>query len=204
MSEQKSEQPGTKPLPRTAEGNLINIFPANGKKYYILADGDAFPIGRWMLWGKFTQQYLSGQDFQTMYNQLDTTERLLDGYTRGKTTFSDIVLHVRAGKEALKSLSAVRFDTGLYLATLFIVGEGENINEWTQAQADEKISDWQAEGYGATDFFDLSARMVIAYLAALKKLAEAMMGIEEDQPTTPDSLAPTASQTTDLSGMTNT
>lgn len=153
----------------------MNTFFANGNRYYILTDNDAFPIARWTLYGKFTQMYLSGQEFQSMYNQFDLIEKDLDAYTKGKGGFTDVAVRVRAAKEHLKEFSKTRYDAGLYIATLFIVRDGENINEWKQAEADDKIQDWATEGYRVMDFLELAGKMLLAYQDALRRSAESLM-----------------------------
>lgn len=47
------------------------------------------------------------------------------------------------------------WDFSLYAASLFITRKGEDLNEWTEAEAEEKVEDWRKEGIHEADFFFL-------------------------------------------------
>jgi hypothetical protein len=164
----------TKSLPRDENGELKSHFQANGKTYRILSESDMFPISRWGLYSKFTAQYLSGQDFQGMYHTLSGINDTVNGYADRTKVFTDIVLSIKAAMEGLMEMSKVRFDSSLYLSTLFILSDGEDITEWSLADADIKIEDWSKEGYRVDDFFTLAGNMAVLYLKELRRLADLM------------------------------
>lgn len=167
---------GSKRLPtHKVTGGILNVFEANGNKYYILGEEDAFPIERWGLYGAWTAQFLSGMSFQSMYNTVSKIRQMLDKYVEREIQFSEITLQAKASEEELIKTTEMRYDSGLYIATLFILKEGEDINVWTKAQADEKIMDWGKEGFGVGDFLSLAAHYAVAYQNALVGLSESLM-----------------------------
>lgn len=47
--------------------------------------------------------------------------------------------------------------------TLFARPEGSDVTQWNQAEAEEWLKDWNAEGYSASDFFALASSRIIGY-----------------------------------------
>lgn len=168
---------GSKPLPKDESGLILNVFHANGTKYYILQESDSFPISRWEVYSRLTSQFLSGMDFNSMYGTLDKIEKMCSSLVTDKSvSFTDIIISLRAAKDNTRALSSARFDSALYLATLFVLAEGEDITTWSIAQADEKLTNWAMEGYGVADFFALAAHYCAAYHTQLQSTAAKIVG----------------------------
>lgn len=47
--------------------------------------------------------------------------------------------------------------------TLFARPEGSDVTKWSQAEAEEWLKDWNAEGYSAADFFALASSRISGY-----------------------------------------
>lgn len=160
---------GIKGLPRDPNtGKILNVFNANGHKYYILTGKDAFPVSRFVNYAQLSAQFMAGATMTNAYAQLQKTGQMLDDVAMQRgTTFSDIAVHIRAQMKELEGLSEARYHTGFYIASLFIIREGEDITKWTFAEADEKIADWAAEKYSGDDFFGLAAHYLAAFSGIL-------------------------------------
>ena len=162
-----------KKLPRHEEtGERQNYFTAQGKTYYIFTEKDVFPMARWGYFRKFAFTFMANADFSNSYIAWDKMLSLCNDFAIGKSKYSELILNCEANKEEIKNLSEMRYDTALYLITLFIVTDGENVVEWTVAQAEEKIEAWKAEGYGIEDFFLLATAFITRYNEKLLMLLE--------------------------------
>lgn len=162
---------GAKELPRHPEtGGILNVFHANGNKYYILTPEDPFPVSRFGWFSKFSMQFMANADFTNAYQRRIKTRELLNAYAEREVKYTDLVLANEAEAEEIKKMSEMRYTPGLYMATLFIYRDGEDAAVWTMAQAEEKIEDWAAEGLGMNDFFLMSGSFVTAYTDLLVEL----------------------------------
>jgi hypothetical protein len=162
---------GAKDLPRHPEtGGILNVFQANGNKYYILTPQDAFPVSRFGWFSKFAMQFMANADFTNAYQRRVKMRELLNDFAARRSEYTDLVLANEAEAEEVRKMSEMRYTPALYMATLFIYREGEDAAMWTMAQAEEKIEDWAAEGLGINDFFTLSGVFVAAYSDLLTEL----------------------------------
>lgn len=171
---------GVKGLPRNPNTNqILNVFEANGNKYYILTGQDAFPVSRFVHYAQLSAQFMAGATMANAYAQLAKMRQMLDdaAMQRG-TTFTDIALHVGAQMKELEGLSEARYHTGFYIASLFIVREGEDISKWSFAEAEEKIGDWAAEKYTGDDFFGLAAHYLAAFSERLTNFLTVTGGVQ--------------------------
>lgn len=158
---------GAKQLPRDPNtGKILNVFEAGGKKFYILTGDDAFPISRWTQWGQFNYMFMAAADFTNAYGKRRDQDKMFDDLAmqRNNVRLSDIIVANQAEMKEIQKMSEARFDALLYIATLFIVGENEDITKWSFPQSDEKIKIWADEGYGEADFLALAAHYAAAYM----------------------------------------
>lgn len=155
---------GAKELPRHPEtGGILNVFHANGNKYFMLTPQDPFPIVRYGWFSKFAMQFMANADFTNAYQRRVKFDGLLTDYVERRAQYKDLILANEAEKEEILKMSEMRYVPSLYMATLFIYREGEDMGGWTMAEAEQKIDDWAAEGFGINDFFSVSAHFVEAY-----------------------------------------
>lgn len=161
---------GAKKLPRNPDtGNYLNVFEAKGKKFYILTGDDMFPVSRWTNYARFNTMFMAAADMTNAYARRQKMDQMFEDLAmqRNGVKISDIILANRSEMKELLGMSEARVETGLYMATLFIVAEGEDITKWSFSQAEEKVQLWADEGYGAEDFFVLAAHCVAAYMEIL-------------------------------------
>ncbi len=169
----------TKRLPRSEEnGRYLNMFPANGKDYFIMSEHDVFPIVRHSWAMKYSFQFMANVDFQTGYNNRVAMSKLFTKWVRQQVEFEELVLKNKSEQDEMLKLSEFRYHAGFYLATLFIKERNENFLQWTLAEAESKIEDWAKEGYGWEDFFELAAIFSPLLLEKHGELALTMMGAE--------------------------
>lgn len=170
---------GVKGLPKDPNtGNILNVFEANGTKYYILTGQDAFPVSRFVHYAQLGAQFMAGAEMSNAYLQLQKLDKMLDDVAMQRARFSELNIHVRAQMKELEGLSVARYHTGFYIASLFIVREGEDIAKWTFAEADAKIADWAAEKYTGDDFFVLAAHFLAAYTDKLTNFLSATGAVQ--------------------------
>jgi len=161
---------GAKGLPRDPNnGNILNVFTAGEKKFYILTPDDGFPVSRWTHYAKFNTMFMAAADMTNAYARRQKMDQMFEDLAlqRNGVKLSDIIVANRSEMKEIQGVSEARFETGLYMATLFIVAEGEDVTKWSFAEAEEKIQAWADEGYGAQDFFVLAAHYVAAYMEIL-------------------------------------
>jgi hypothetical protein len=58
--------------------------------------------------------------------------------------------------DSFKGKYTSRYPAALYICTLFIVRENEDLSDWDFDLANEKIDDWVAENLAVVDFFGLA------------------------------------------------
>ena len=175
---------GVKGLPKNPNtGQILSVFEANGRKYYILTGADAFPVSRFVQYAQLSAQFMAGAEMTNAYAQLVRFDKMLDDVAMQRARFSDLALLVKSQMKELQGISEARYHTGFYLASLFIVREGEDISKWTFAEAEEKIADWSAEKYTGDDFFGLAAHYLAAYTEKLNNFLSVANGGAVAHPT---------------------
>lgn len=165
-----------KRLPRRDDGTLKSTFEANGVKYTIRTADEGVSIHRFNEYQKMSGMLGFATTFQKMYDNHQKSIKLANGVVSGKNTFTDLVLHLNAMQEGILQASEERNSLALYICTLFIIREGEDVTTWSMEQARDKIDDWNREGYHAEDFFFLALGSVTgfknAYLELIERLSE--------------------------------
>lgn len=149
-------------------------FRANGATYYIQLEG--ISVGRFMHFERFVQLATFGTDFMAMF---ETLKQIFQAATSGVDVLKalkdigDLSYNQMA---VIKDRNELKFNNTLMLATLFINRADENLAEWDERLAMEKIKDWSVEGLAMNDFFLLAVRQIEgfrdAYLSPLLQVAE--------------------------------
>lgn len=150
-----------KPISLIENGEYKKDFEANGVKYSILPADKVFNIGR-----------------QTAFYNIDTAFSLNQTPTSIKQRFSEmwhtiirlmsvkgaehsklmekLVTDAMNNDKSFKGELTNRYPAAYYLCTLFIIREGEDLQEWNFEAANKKIDDWVAANIRAVDFFGLA------------------------------------------------
>jgi hypothetical protein len=150
-------------------GKWVTPFMANGKKYHIRSVKEGLGFVRY----KQLKQMLSVVGFNATYaEQIQAFNRMIkaaNSLVTKEPKLDVLFAEIENMKQAIQRTDK-HWDYSLYAATLFITREGEDMNTWSESEANEKIADWQAEGLHEFDFFTL----VILYAMQLSQWWEAL------------------------------
>lgn len=163
-----------KKLPRDNDGNISKFFTANGKEYKITHFDNGVPIERYMAYERLSLGFAYDASFQTMHDNLEDIGKLLNRILAGDSTANVgmVWAALSSMKDGLKSVKGSRFNRAMYVCTIFIIEEGEDVSTWDSSIAERKIENWSKEGYGVQDFFYLAIGSIQGLNDALKKSME--------------------------------
>ena len=131
-------------------------FKANGTEYHIRTVDEGIGLYRWQL---FSSKFFPLAGLDTTLGQLRAwnQEALAEANKIGTQhqNLSALFKALANFDEAMRRTDR-NWDFSLYAATLIINRKGENLDEWTEADAETKIADWRKEGIHEADFFFLA------------------------------------------------
>ena len=133
-------------------------FVANDQKYIILTGEEALGVNRWSAYEKLQSMLGFNTSIQSLVNQIHEIEQDLTKVMQGKSVLLQVVKRVSQLKDAIKGDIEGRFSKALYICTLFIIREGEDISKWSMSDAESKIDDWANEAIAINDFLTLALR----------------------------------------------
>lgn len=129
-----------------------NSFLANGTKYII---HPSLSVERYRHFQRLQVIGGFGSDYQTLYRAVSGAYDLLN---KGK--FADAAVKLNGLLEGIGRETSGQEDPFLLLCTLFVAKQGADLERWSEAEAQDCISDWKDEGYDVADFFKLALRLV--------------------------------------------
>ena len=180
-----NEEPKTvKPLPREPDGSYSRHFTANGVRYTIRTADEGTTIERYTAMKKMGVALGFSSSFEALVREVEGVEGLLNTLVTKEPKLRDTFLRLNNLKRGILETSRTRYDLSLYYCTLFIVRDGEDLTQWVQAEQDEKIADWNAEGYDVHDFLRLGLSTVEGFTAVYARLYEQMANGLMEGPTT--------------------
>lgn len=143
------------------DGKFQREFMANGKQYAILSAEKCFNINRQLAYQNLELIFATNQtptSIKTRFKETyDTILRMLspekDSWTRH---FDKLLRDAMNNYDSFKGKYTSRYPAALYICTLFIVRENEDLSDWDFDLANEKIDDWVAENLAVVDFFGLA------------------------------------------------
>lgn len=144
------------------KGKFPKSFIANKKKYVVMAPNDVFNIDKQMAYHNIKIAFDLNQtptEIKQRFNEaLDTQIRLFDVADKERMQLRQKLLQDALNNvESFKGTLTSRYPPGLFLCTIFIIKEGEDLSQnWTFDKAKEKIDDWLIENYNPFDFFQLA------------------------------------------------
>lgn len=144
------------------DGVFVTEFEANGKKYKVMKPNEVFNISRATAYTNIKIAFdLCQTPTQIKQRFLEIKGYYLQLFRASeseKAVLTDKLLRTIWGAEdAFKGEFTSMYPAGLYICTLFIVYEDEDLAEdWTWDSANEKIKDWHKENLNAYDFFLLA------------------------------------------------
>lgn len=134
-----------------------SITGASGKKYLI---HNSLSEPRYEIMERLNIEIMFGRGPGNMYRELAKVYDLLN-----KAKFADASVSVHNLLNSTAAITDGRKHQMLMLCTLFISGEDEDLTTWSEAEANEKISDWKE--YDVQDFFALALSSLEEYKVAL-------------------------------------
>jgi uncharacterized protein YukE len=141
----------------------------SGKEYFIT---NQLNIKRYAIFQKLSLNFGYGVSFQAWSANMTTLMSILNAIPTGKKTFSDAILHCHAMQKGLLDADNTKYETALYMSTLFINTEDEDITEWSQELAEKKIDDWLE--YDVNNFFLLIQHSINGLKLTTQELENSM------------------------------
>ncbi len=141
---------------------FVTEFEANGKKYKVMKPNEIFNISRATAYTNIKIAFdLCQTPTQVKQRFLEIKGYYLQLFRASETEkarLTDLLLRTIWGAEdSFKGEFTAMYPAGLYICTLFVVAEGEDLAEdWTWENANLKIADWYEENLNAYDFFLLA------------------------------------------------
>jgi hypothetical protein len=129
----------------------------SGKKYIIEND---VSTARYLVFERLqieSQWLISVSAFA---DEMEKVQNLLE--TPKVASASNLVVNIRNG---VARIQRGDYSPLFYIASLFVIEEGEDVTQWSEASAMEKIKDWG--DISASFFLNLAARFLTAYLQGL-------------------------------------
>ena len=146
-------------------------IPASGKEYHI---GKELSIVRFKVLEELEVEFYYGYTMREMFEKLKET--FLD---LNKSKPADAAVKVHNLMTGIADKLDKRQPVMLRICSLFINTKDENLNQWTDDLAEEKIKDWTEEGYAIDDFFSLAANLVPGFMKDYERvLADTLMEAE--------------------------
>lgn len=160
----KPDDYGLRLLPREP-GNpnkFMQQFKTDVHTYQIIGDA-GLGFERYTLFQKLSLKRGFGRDFAQIYEALEKIKLGIAGETTVARLRADSIVSITALQDSVADFGNEQFDAALWLCTLFVLREGEDVASYSETVAEEKIKDWAAYGYSELDFFFLSGNMVPNY-----------------------------------------
>lgn len=146
-------------LPKDAQG-VILPFETPKHKYKVIRPGNPIGIQRYLEFEKLQIPAGMGFSFAEIVTVLKEIELLLGSDKPLAEIRTEAILKTNSLWRGVVDLSKTRFSKTLYLATIFIYREGDDLAKWDMDTATEYLEDWKEAGISETDFFYLSLAMV--------------------------------------------
>lgn len=152
-----------KRLPRNDIGNFKPSFIANGRRYYIRTAEEGIGILRYSRLVQNSTSVIYDLDVAAITKNIQKAIDLLDDRMRGKKNIIEMALHLHSMREGVTESVRKNYNFTYWSAALFIVREGEDLSEFTDAYQMDKIEDWVKEGYHEHDFYDLVKKKLLEF-----------------------------------------
>lgn len=145
-------------------------FPANGKIYKIRK---SMSFERHRMYEKLQLEVGYGATFIQLYEHVKEIFELCN-----KMEFAQIAVKSHNILTGIKNVESRQVPV-LKLCALFINAEGEDEQVITEEMIDEKIADWEAEGYDILPFFQLAINSIPGFSLAFKILSQTSLTEKE-------------------------
>jgi len=145
-------------------------FEANGKTYHIRK---SMSFERYRMYEKLQIEVGYGANFIQIYDNVKSAYELVN-----KSEFANTAVKLHNILSGIKNIESRQLPA-LRICSLFINAEGEDEKVITDEMIDEKIADWEAEGYDIFPFFQLAINSIPDFSLAYKALSQLhSLGVE--------------------------
>jgi len=165
MEQQEAQ---VKPLPRDENGEIARRFTANGREYIIRTAEEGTTIERYSAMQKMSAVLGLSATFENLIGHFDELTDCANSLVTKEPRLNELFIRINNLKRGVLETSQTRYDMGLYYCTLFIVQEDEDMTTWVKAEQEEKIKDWNEEGYDVHDFLALALGSIEGFFAVYK------------------------------------
>lgn len=141
-----------KTLPRKPDGSFAGKFEANGNTYYIRTPEMGIGFTRYTQLLQMTSVVGYGSTLAEQQANWRKVNEMLNSFYRGENNMGKIFSHVEAQAAGISDDSKRLFNYAFWVCCLFIVRKDENLTQWNPQEQEEKIKDWEVEGYNEQDF----------------------------------------------------
>lgn len=138
-------------------------FTANGKTYHIRK---SMSFDRYRMYEKLQIEVGYGANFKQIYDNVKAAYDLVN-----KSEFANTAVKLHNILAGIKTIES-RQIPALRICALFINADGEDEKVITEDMIDEKIADWEAEGYDIFPFFQLAINSIPDFSLAYKVLSQ--------------------------------
>lgn len=183
------KKPPIRNLEKDAAGNLLP-FKTSKHAYNPIKVGAPIGIRRWTEYEKLRIVLGTGKTFSTLLEVIQSVELLLASDKPLPEIRLEAILTLNSLRRGLVDLSQSRFNQAFYLATIFIIREGDDPLNWSLELAERYIEDWASEGISEHDLFFFALNTVTGFRehykiikAELDREAERLSDISGLKPT---------------------
>lgn len=153
-------------------GRHVSEFEANGQRYYVRSAEEGIGMVRYREFKSRILPVIGMNDTLGNIRAGVRTAIQAANTVGSKEPKLDVLFKTLAGLDKEIEATGRKWEPVFYGATMFIVRPDEDINEWSEALADEKIADWKAAGIHEMDFFFLCSFLAVQLKDVWQKLAQ--------------------------------
>lgn len=150
-------------LPRDDRGRFARTFTANGRKYVIRTQEEGIGILRYSRLLNMSSVWGLQADLGSQLGAWRKAVGAVDAALRGKASFGDFYAIAQNAVNGVNRAGETNYLYTYWTACLFVVREGEDMTTFTEAEQQEKIDDWAAEGLHESDFEELVKKKLLEF-----------------------------------------
>lgn len=140
-------------------------FEANGKTYFI---EQLISYDRWLLWRKLQMSLMFGKDGAGVFAEF---KKIYDALNHKDSKVADAIIIAYNAMDSIKGFDD-RIPQVCQLCALFINTADEDRSSITDAQIQQKVDDWKAEGISMNSFFLLAIYLIPNFQTIYEKIIQ--------------------------------
>lgn len=152
-----------KKLPRKPNGDFGREFMANGRKYTIRTQEEGIGILRYNKLLNMSSVWAFQADFSSQIKAWRRAVEAVDRALNGKGSYGDFYAIAQAAVDGVNRSGQTNYLYAYWVCCLFVVRDGEDMTKFIEAEQQEKINDWAAEGFHEDDFDELVKKKLIEF-----------------------------------------